>query len=250
MCEPSIRQSSRWSQFLCAILFFALIGASQAQPQELRVLFIGNSLTYNNDLPAIVAALAEASKQKRFVHKTIAFPNFSLEDHWQQGDAVKAIAKGKWDVVVLQQGPSGLPESRAMLLDYTRRFAEKIRAGGARPALYQVWPSATRFNDFPRVLESYKLAAEAVDGLLLPVGTAWQAAWKREAKLALYAEDQFHPSVLGSYLAALVMYEKFFGKPSAGLPSTLQSRSRTLAKIELPIERAQLLQLAAAEANK
>ncbi len=221
-----------------------------SSPQELRVLFIGNSLTYSNDLPAIVAALAEASQQKRFIYKTIVMPNFSLEDHWNQGDAQKAIAKDKWDVVVLQQGPSGLPESRQMLLDYTRRFAKAIRAVGAKPALYQVWPSAARFNDFPRVLESYKLAAEDVNGLLLPVGAAWRAAWNREAKLALYAEDQFHPSALGSYLAALVMYEKLLGKSLLGLPATLKLRSKTLAKIELSKEQADLLQAAALEANK
>ncbi len=223
---------------------------ANAQPQELRVLFIGNSLTYSNDLPAIVAALAEASQQKRFLYKTIALPNFSLEDHWNQGDAQKAIANDKWDVVVLQQGPSGLPESRESLLEYTRRFAKLIRAVGAKPALYQVWPSAVRRSDFPRVLESYKLAAEEVRGLLLSVGTAWRAAWKRDAKLALYAEDQFHPSAMGSYLAALVLYEKLFEKSPLGLPANLKLRSKMLAKIALSKEQADLLQAAAMEANK
>ncbi len=213
------------------------------------MLFIGNSLTYSNDLPAIVAALAEARQQK-LIHKTIAFPNFSLEDHWQQGDAVKAIAKDKWDVVVLQQGPSGLPESRAMLLEYTRRFAEKIRAAGAKPALYQVWPSAARFSDFPRVMESYQLAAKEVNGLLLPVGAAWRAAWNQNASLALYDEDQFHPSVLGSYLAALVMYEKLLGQSPLGLPAQLTLRSKLLPKITLSAEHARFLQLAAREANQ
>jgi hypothetical protein len=236
------------SALLCFI-FLACTSNANAQPQEVRALFIGNSLTYSNDLPAIVAALAE-SRQQRLIHKTIAFPNFSLEDHWQQGDALKAIAKDKWDVVVLQQGPSGLPESRVSLLDYARRFAAKIRAVGAKPALYQVWPSTARFNDFPRVLESYQLAAKEVNGLLLPVGAAWRAAWRREAKLALYAEDQFHPSALGSYLAALVLYEKLFGKSPVGLPALLKLRSKALAKIEVSKEQAALLQAAAGEANQ
>lgn len=232
-----------------ALLTLSGISAANAQSQTIRVLFIGNSLTYSNDLPSMVAALAE-SRQQKLIHKTIAFPNFSLEDHWQQGDALKAIAKDKWDVVVMQQGPSGLPESREMLLDFTRRFAEKIRAVGAKPALYQVWPSAARFNDFPRVLESYQLAAKEVNGLLLPVGAAWRVAWSRDEKLALYGEDRFHPSVLGSYLAAMVLYEKLFGKSPSGLPATLKLRSQPSGKIEVSKERAILLQTAAAEANK
>ena len=89
---------------------------------ELRVLFVGNSFTYTNDLPAIVAALAEATGQKQFTYKSIAFPDFSLEDHWQQGEARKAIAEKRWDFVVMQQGPSALPESRTLLLEYARRF--------------------------------------------------------------------------------------------------------------------------------
>ena len=87
------------------------------------------------DLPAIVEAMAEASNQKRLVYKTIAFPNFGLQDQWERADAQKAITSGNWDVVVLQQGPSALEESRKQLLEYTRIFDRAIRASGAKPAL-------------------------------------------------------------------------------------------------------------------
>ena len=217
---------------------------------ELRVLFIGNSLTYANDLPAIVGALAEASGQERFIHKSVAFPDLSLEDHWNRGDAQRAIAGEKWDVVVLQQGPSGLEESRKLLLEYTRLFAKEIRASGARPALYMVWPSQSRSKDFDRVVESYKLAADEVKAILFPVGQAWREAWKRDASIALYSEDKFHPSVTGSYLAALVIYEKLFGKSPIGFPAHLKLRSKTLNEIDLSKEQARLLQVAATEANK
>lgn len=235
---------------LAAIASFLVSVNAQETKGELRVLFIGNSLTYANDLPAIVEALAEASNQKRFVYQMIAFPDFGLEEHWQQGDARKAIAKNKWDVVVLQQGPSGLEESRQILLKYTRLFEKEIRASGAKTAMYMVWPSQARFGDFDRVVESYKLAADEVKAILLPAGQAWREAWKRDAKLALYSPDKFHPSATGSYLAALVMYEKLFGKSPLGLPASLKFRSKTLGKIELPTEEAKLLQIAATEANK
>ncbi len=240
--------------FRFCFLSFAFLALSctnnlQAQPQELRVLFIGNSLTYANELPAMIAALAENSKQK-LTYKTLAYPDFGLQDHWERGDAQKEIAKGKWDVVILQQGPSALPESRQLLLEYVRRFAKEIRAAGAKPALYMVWSSITRFNDFPRVMESYKLAAEEINAMLLPVGAAWRAAWKPDAKFALYAHDKFHPSVLGSYLAALVIYKKLFGKAPAEIPVSLKLRAKALAKIKVSQEQNQLLQAAANEANK
>jgi hypothetical protein len=247
---------SRYCLLGFLLLACSLISASDAKAQEkdeLRVLFIGNSFTYGNDLPAIVEALAEASKQKgqkRFIYKAVVFPSLSLKGQWDKGDAQKVIASDKWDIVVLQQGPSALEESRQMLLEYVRLFDKEIRASGAKPALYMVWPSEARFNDFDRVVESYKLAADEVKGIIFPVGQAWREAWKSDAKLALYAKDRFHPSVTGSYLAALVIYEKLFGKSSVGLPASLKLRSKTIDKIELPEEQAKLLQAAATEANK
>jgi hypothetical protein len=222
-----------------------------AQPakDELRVLFIGNSLTYTNDLPAVIAALAEATKQKRLSYRSIALPDFSLEDHWRQGEARKAIAGGRWDVVVMQQGPSALPESRALLLEYVRLFTAEIHKSGARPALYMVWPSYSRFRDFDRVSESYRLAAEEVNGALFPAGEAWRAAWRRDEKLKLYSSDGLHPSPAGTYVIALVIYEQLFGQSPIGLPARLQLQSKSISKLELPEATAALLQQAAAEAN-
>lgn len=238
---------------VCALLLMAG-GASVAQPhpqgarKPLRVLFIGNSFTFGNDVPGIVAALARASGE-RFEHESVAFPNFSLQDHWEKGEAQRAIARSKWDIVVLQQGPSALDESRAALLEYTRRFDKLIQAAGAKTALYMVWPSRARFGDFDRVAESYKLAAQEVKGILLPVGEAWREAWKLDANLALYDRDNFHASPLGSYLAALVMYKKIFARPPTRLPARLTLRSGA-PEVQVAEREARVLQSAAAAANR
>jgi len=98
-------------------------GAAEA---AVRVLFIGNSLTYANELPAMVEALAAAGGLKPFAHLAVAYGDFGLEDHWVKGDAHRAIARGGWDYVVLQQGPSAT-EGRPSLYDYSRRYAPEIR---------------------------------------------------------------------------------------------------------------------------
>jgi hypothetical protein len=214
---------------------------------ELRVLFIGNSLTYSNDLPALVEALAKVSGQKPLAYREVAVANYSLEDHWNQGEARRAIANGGWDVVILQQGPSASAEGRRSLLEYSRRFAQEIRSAGASPALYMVWPASHRQSDFDGVIESYTQAARGVEALLLPAGEAWLAAWKRDPGLALYSPDGLHPTVAGSYLAALIIYERLYGRSPIGLPAELRLRSG--ARVVLPTGQARLMQEAAKEVN-
>ena len=208
-----------------------LLGLALAvlQPPPARILFIGNSLTYSNDLPAMVCAMAQVAG-RRAVCDSVAKPDYSLEDHWNEKTAQSVIARG-WDVVVLQQGPSSLPESRALLIRYAKRFDGEIRKAGARTALYMVWPARARRGDFPGVSLSYTSAARDVKGLLLPVGDAWRTAWARQPSLPLYGPDGFHPSVSGTYLAALVAYQQIFGDapPDSSLaPDEAHANSATL----------------------
>jgi hypothetical protein len=185
----------------------------------IRVLFIGNSLTATNDLPGMVEAMARAAGVEVRTAAVVK-PNFSLEDHWNDGEARRAIAGGGWSFVVLQQGPSALAESRVLLDEYARRFDREVRRGKARPALLMVWPSRDRPGDFDGVSRSYAGAAALVGGELLAAGDAWRAAWRRDPALGLYGPDGFHPSRLGSSLAAMVIVERLTGRlpPPAALP--------------------------------
>ena len=217
--------------------------SASAAPEPRRVLFIGNSLTYEHDLPRVVQALAAAAGRDLAVG-AVAYPDHSLEDHWGRRDALDAIAAGEWDIVVLQQGPSALEESREALRTWTARFAERLREAGAEPALYMVWPPAARAGDFDRVRESYRLAAEDVEGLLLPAGDAWREAWRLDETVALYGPDGFHPSPAGTYLAALSMLGQFYEDALTGLPGDLQLEGG--GRLAIPAETAALLQRAAA----
>jgi hypothetical protein len=195
--------------WLTLALAFASCGSVGSDPRpvgDLRVLFIGNSLTEANDLPRMVANIAGGAGTQGVTVEAVDFGGASLEDHWNRGEALAAIARGGWDVVVLQQGPSALPESRLLLVDYAHRFADRIRAAGARPALYMVWPPLDRAGDWDAVTESYTAAARAVDGLLFPAGEALREALRRKPTLDLLQTDQFHPTATGTYLAALVIY--------------------------------------------
>jgi hypothetical protein len=209
------------------------------------VLFVGNSLTYTNDLPGMVQDLFETSGRSDVFIASAAYPGWGLQDHWVGGDALERIDAGAWDVVILQQGPSAT-EGRPSLLEYSALFAERIRAGGGRPGLFMVWPAAVRDFDFDGVLDAYRAAAEAVDGYFFPAGEAWRVAWASDPELPLYGPDGFHPDVLGTYLAALVIFEQLSGTDPRALPPRVRVPGRDLS---LDPERARLLQDAARTAN-
>ena len=226
------------------------LSASPAAPDLVgegrRVLFIGNSYVYVNDIPAIVQVLADSAGGDRLAVETVAGPDMALVDHWLMGSARSEIAKGGWAWVVLQQGPSSVDVNRDTLRLLTKLFAGDIAAVKARPALFSAWPTASRLQDFDRAIESYTLAAVDVNGLLLPVAAAWQAAWKRDASISLYA-DGLHASTAGAYLSALVVYATLLGKSPVGLPATLRLRSGAEVRIDPALAR--VLQSAAAEAT-
>ena len=190
-----------------------------------HVLFIGNSLTYYNFMPLMLEALADSAGELKLETAQVVFPDFSLADHWADGHAATTIRKGGWHVVVLQQGASSVEANRQLLINYTTEFDKLAKGAGATSALYMVWPQANRQQDFDRTSESYRLAAQAVNGILFPVGDAWREAWKRDSTIPLYAPDGLHPSSYGSYLAALVMYRVLYQKSPVGLPARFVLRN-------------------------
>lgn len=218
---------------------------SSDDESRLDVLFIGNSLTYWNDLPDMLIQLFERGGAGPIRVESVTSPGVGLPDHWLDGEAVRRIREGTWDVVVLQQGPSAT-EGRPYLLQYSRLFAEEIAAAGARTALYMVWPAEARFHDFEGVSDSYTTAAELVGGLLFPAGEAWLEAWDREPRLELYGPDRFHPSLKGTYLAALVMYEQLARRNPRDLPDAIPTATEWVL---LSAEEAVVLQDAAVAAN-
>ncbi|MGZ8869085.1 MAG: hypothetical protein ACXW2P_12145, partial [Thermoanaerobaculia bacterium] len=176
------------------------------------------------DLPSMVRRIGELDG-KKIDATMVAAPNFSLEDHLRSERSRRALVRGgKWDIVVLQQGPSSLDESRRMLI----RDSERVRHlvdDDTKVAILTVWPDQRRLGAFDRVIESHRLAAEAVDGVLIPAGAAWQRVVKEGAGFTLYSRDGFHPTIAGTYMVALATYKALVGAiPDAAV--TLNGASR------------------------
>jgi hypothetical protein len=183
-----------------------------------RVLFVGNSLTFKNDLPELVHRLGGA--RTPIFAGSFTAPGWQL---WQfAGDRglERLLHDVHWDVIVLQeqsQIPSFPADDRAReFIPYVERLADEARRSGAQPLLFVTWAHRTgdRRNVSgdtyaamqQRVVDGYREAAHAASAAVAPVGVAWAKALTRRPRLELWARDGTHPSRAGSYLAACVFY--------------------------------------------
>jgi len=190
--------------------------------QPLRVLFIGNSYTYGNDIPSIVKQLAAAAKESRVLETgMIAKPAYSLAQHWKDGEALKEIQRVYWDYVVLQEQSGRTIGYSVEGKDYAKLFAAEIKKAKAKPVLFIPWADQDKMEKQAEITKEYQKEARAIGAILAPVGDAWENAINGKPRIVLHASDTHHANPSGSYLAACVFYSLFFNKSPEGLPRNI-----------------------------
>lgn len=192
------------------ILFIILLaGDLTLVAQTTKILFVGNSLTYTNDLPSLVEQEAK-SRGVKVKTLSLAYPNYAIIDHWNDGEVQKYIKGGKYDYIVIQQGPSSQNEGRRMLIEDGNKLKRLCDQSGSKLVYFMVWPSQTYYYTFDGVIKNHRDAAKENDAMLCPVGEAWKAYFDKTKDYSLYGADGFHPSPKGSRLAAEVIVDSLF----------------------------------------
>ncbi|WKK66256.1 SGNH/GDSL hydrolase family protein [Lutimonas zeaxanthinifaciens] len=193
-------------------LHFSISGQGKAietDGKTYSVLFIGNSLTYTNNLPRL---LEKKASQNNIKIKTqmIAYPNYALVDHLSQGDIQSEIIKNKYDFVVVQQGPSSQQEGKKLLLEATEKIAQLCKENGSKLCVFMVWPSLSYYQTFDGVIENYRSASKLNNAILCPVGETWKKHIDENRSYEYYGPDGFHPSKKGSQQAAGIIFYSLF----------------------------------------
>ena len=196
----------------------------------MRILFIGNSFTARNNVPALIAQLA-VSRGKELQHKLISAGGASLRMHWNKGDAQKALDKTRYDYVVLQE-QSTLPIKNAQRMqENIRLFDEAIKSSGAKTALYLTWARQNVPETQEALTKAYATVGEELGATIVPVGVAWQEFIRKHDRPVLHDKDMSHPTLAGSYLAASVFFAVLFEESPVGIAS--DSKGLTQAEAEL-----------------
>lgn len=175
--------------------------------QTIKVLFIGNSYTYVNNLPSLLTQLAASmSKPKTIETQMVAVGGATLQSHWDNGNALEVLKQGSWNYVVLQE-QSMLPiiEPETMY-QYARLFDAEIKKVGADTVFFLTWARQNTPETQRNLTDAYMKITKQLDAVVAPVGIAWQKLHEEDANVMLYDADGSHPNLLGSYMAACVFY--------------------------------------------
>lgn len=187
-------------------LFFLLI-LTQLSLHSQNVLFVGNSLTYANNMPKILEYIGK--KQGIPIRtKSLCFPNYAIIDHINEGKLQRLLAKKKFDYLIIQQGPSSQSEGKRMLIEDGDKIKKLCSSHNIKLGYFMVWPSKHYYHTFNKVIENHKIAALKNTAILFSVGEIWKEYNSNNSLDNLYNYDNFHPSKAGSFLAALTIFHQ------------------------------------------
>ncbi len=196
-----------------------------------RVLFVGNSYTYVNDLPGTFAALARAGGHRVEVG-SVAKGGATLGELLGAPETAAALTPGRWDVVVLQeqsQVPAAPAVRTTVMFPAVRSFEARIAAASARTVLFLTWAHRDGWPEQglltfqamqDQLSQGYLAIGRELGTPVVPVGVAWAALLQRAPPIALWQDDGSHPSAAGTYLSACAFYAAFFRQAPEGLSFT------------------------------
>lgn len=219
------------------IIFLLFIFASFLYADTTKILFIGNSYTYANDLPALFKNLSSSGGEN--VRTGISAPGgYTFQMHLNETTTLDLIREGIWDYIVLQE------QSQIPVIEYLRYNSMYPSAArldsiinlynpNSNTIFFMTWgrknggqqcidtSCSLVFTDFFHMQDSlkssYTMISNIISAIISPVGEAWRTARIIKPYVNLWEPDDSHPTLEGSYLAACVFYAKIFNRSPAGL---------------------------------
>jgi hypothetical protein len=212
------------------IALFAFLCLPSWAQQSLHAFFAGNSYTSVNDLPRMVADIAQ-NMGDEMIYASNTPGGCTFEMHCSN-TTMDRICQGGWDYVILQE-QSQLPAFpiemvEAMVYPYAAQLVDSVHAFNTdgEALFFMTWgrkngdteygpmyPMMSTYEGMDSLLyERYRYMAETNDAPVCPVGRVWHYLRDNHSQIELYMSDESHPSLAGSYAAACAFYTMMFGR--------------------------------------
>jgi hypothetical protein len=212
---------------------FSQIAPTVSQPQATspdRVLLVGNSYLYYNDslhnyLRRMVVA-GEPEKSKSLQYKSATIGGASLAHHnidWLTTPGRIGV-KQPFELVILQglSNDALTEKGQAAFRTAAQEATKLVTDRGGKAAIYMVHAYVAPHklanpDNNKKIRDYYTEVGNELNAIVLPVGLAFEEAYKRHPELKLHKSyDGSHPSAEGTYLAAATLYGTLYGKPITG----------------------------------
>ena len=176
----------------------------------MKVLFIGNSHTYMNDMPQLVREMIENVTGNPCEVVMLAYSARSLK--WHMGEEYFSerfnILHGNYDYCVIQEQAHPMTDE-ADTIAYAGRITELCRKVNTTPIIFETWAEKAKPENQPEMNRRYQSLAKEQGALLAPIGEIWSEV---KDSADLYYRDGAHASATGDYLIAMTLTKVITGE--------------------------------------
>lgn len=174
--------------------------------KTMRVLFVGNSHTFVNNIPYLVKTLATKNeKPLEFTH--LGNGGASLSEHAQSDQLHINLKFGDYDCIFIQEHTHPFPEvqefaaSAGKIIDMEK---------SVEPFLYLTWAEKERPEDQRHLTKAFLDVAKEKSAEICFAGEAFWDMINTYPQVELFASDGKHTNPNGAFLVAIMMYKTLF----------------------------------------
>ena len=179
--------------------------------RDIKVLFLGNSHTYMNDMPELFSYVYEKTTRHKAESVMLAFSGRKLEWHLKEYMTLRYnLLYGKYDYCIIQQAAHPFPKEEETLKD-CKKIIELCKKANTLSVLYMTWAEKDHPENQQKMIDTYTKVAKETGAFLAPIGIVWKNVQNKFPEIELYYKDGSHASPYGVLLISSVIVKTISG---------------------------------------
>lgn len=176
-----------------------------------RILILGNSLTFFNDAPSLLAdMLKEADPRGNHLLTSASWPGYTLNDHLKRKE-VNDLFKENWNTVILQGHSGAAFEGKGYVESSIKEALPLVEKSHAKPISIMTYADKCYFNNQSVISQSYREADRKLEVPTIAIGDMFFHIQETNPEIELYSPDSHHPGPNGTFIYCLAIFKQLFG---------------------------------------